>query len=157
MTKPPSNAIDTGEPMFDDYYDAAWERHSNLSTFFYEYFEKKQVVGYVTASMSKIHTEIDDNQKQNFPALLLGMLGVDQNYAREGRGTKLVMYIIGLANKLCKQVGCRMVILEVRDIQTDDNTFTEDTTLIKRYKKLGFQVANTNKTNSKMMYFDLKV
>jgi len=156
MKHSPRNTINTGISIFDDYYDNSWNEVTQLNSVFYEYYEGKSVIGYATASMSKLRTELEDG-KRYYPALLLGMLGVDSNFSRQGKATELVYYIIGLSRKLMKEVGCRLVRVDVRKVQNTDNKYIENENLTKLYKRIGFNVSDIKDKKKTVLYFDLKI
>jgi GNAT superfamily N-acetyltransferase len=93
------------------------ERQGITYLFFYE----DTIIGYVTLAMSSIKAQrIDKRYRrpvrlQFYPSLLIGRLGVDNDWREKGVGTHICEWCIGLALELSEIVGCRYVILETNE------------------------------------------
>ncbi|MFX0173444.1 MAG: GNAT family N-acetyltransferase [Candidatus Hodarchaeota archaeon] len=157
MSEPPSNTINTRDPEINEYYkEKAWIDMLNLNSLIYEYWKDEKVVGFSTASMSKLRESLE-GPPMGRPSLLLGRLGVDQAYTSQSLGEELTHYIIGLARKLKQKVGCRLVILDVEKIQDEKSgELIENEKLISNYVKLGFDKAKHQRREVTILYFDLK-
>jgi len=89
-----------------------------------------------------------------FPALLIGMLGVSQQYRRKGLGEFMVRFAVGMAEVLSDGTGCRFVTVDAD--RTDE--------AIRCYEKVGFSRAETDRQAEAggalrqrvWMYYDLK-
>ena len=150
MKAVPKSTIETIDKEINNYYNQiSWQEVQDFNTAVYEYRDHKtgNTVGFVTASMSKLFEDLED-RKTNYPAILLGRLGVDKAYKGLKYGEELVKFVIGLGWELKDKIGCRLIIL---DVDMNNNT------LIEYYKRLGFEQAVTqNKKQLLSMYFDLK-
>jgi len=93
------------------------ERQGITYLFFYEGTQ----IGYVTLGMSSIKAQRIDKRYRRpvrlrfYPSLLIGRLGVDNNWRKKGVGTHICQWCIGLALELSEIVGCRYVILETNE------------------------------------------
>lgn len=153
MKSIPTFRIETEDKDITDYYsniNRGWKDSSLLETVIYELLLNEKVIGYVTASMKSLSETLDDVEYFVHPALLLGRMGIDINFRKQGFGPKLVKFILGLAIKLKDEIGCRFVILEV-----DKNRER----LVNFYSDLGFEKAEYQPKEKKkelyVMYFDL--
>lgn len=54
---------------------------------------------------------IEDGPAKEYPALLLGNMGVEKRFRKKGLGSFICDICVGLARTLSKRVGCRYVIL----------------------------------------------
>ena len=52
---------------------------------------------------------------KSFPAVKIGRLGVDREYQHKGVGSLAVDYIVGLAFKARKYVGCRFLTVDAKN------------------------------------------
>jgi GNAT superfamily N-acetyltransferase len=114
----------------------------------YTFHYQNDFVGYVTVAMHAIEVKetrlhIVTNQK-HYPALLLGRLGVHNNYRNRGVGHSMCLWTIGYAKKLSKEVGCRFVVL----LTTPSK--------VEFYRKCGFEVCPKYERKQKvLMYFQI--
>lgn len=75
-----------------------------------------ELVGFVTISMADVRTrQMEEHgvpiRVENYPALQIGQLGVDEKIQRKGIGTKLVKWCMFKAIELSKDIGCRLLVL----------------------------------------------
>ena len=82
----------------------------------------EKVVAFLTVAMTSIFVErMKEEEKlagvpfENYPALLLGRLGVDNRFRHKQLGTKACSWCLGLARDLSKRIGCKYVVLHARD------------------------------------------
>jgi len=100
----------------------------------YLFFNKQNIVGYVTLAMSQLETKFVDETNHSkisrkfYPALLIGRLGVDNKFRDRNIGTNLCLWCLGKADDISKEIGCRLVIL-----QTQVN-------VVDFYRKSGFKI-----------------
>ncbi len=73
-----------------------------------------------------------------YPSLLIGRLGVDNNWRKKGIGSYICDWCVGLAMEFSNRLGCRYVILE---------TLEEN---FEFYKKCGFKKAKELKEDKKI-------
>jgi len=123
------------------------ERHGVTYLFYYE----ETMVGYITLAMSSISAlrleERENVSLRFYPCLLIGRLGVDNNYRHQDIGTYLTEWAIGLALELSEQIGCRYVVLEAKESKVKfyrDCGFHKGTELISDtlawlYKKISIE------------------
>jgi len=160
MGNPPSRKITTRDPAVNDFYNTrAWDDMLGLNSVVYEYWLDSHVIGFVTANMSKLRAKIDEDQPEwAYPALLLGQLGVDQNYSGKDYGVELVHYILGLAHSLKEKVGCRIVFLDVYHLEDEESgKKVENERLIRYYTDIGFDRSSVQHRKKKLttLFFDL--
>lgn len=78
----------------------------------------KEIVAFFTVSMSSIGKKnIELNDKINvtfsdYPALLLGQMGVDKKFRKRGLGQYICKYCSGLGQRLDNDVACAFIILQ---------------------------------------------
>jgi len=105
-------------------------------------------VGYVTVAMYAIEVKetrlrIVTNEKR-YPALLLGRLGVHNDYRKRNIGRSICLWTIGLATEFSKKVGCRFVIV------------LTSPEIISFYEKCGFVICPKYEKKKKvLMYFQI--
>lgn len=127
------------------------------------WLQDRELAGYISSAMSTVLIE-DSPQRgalglsavlhhpaakhaKQFPAFLIGMLGVSQQFRRRGLAFHMVQSALGSAAKLSREVGCRFV--------TVDADKTEEA--LGLYKNAGFVMVDGQKPERKTawMYFDL--
>jgi predicted GNAT family N-acyltransferase len=115
------------------------------------FYVDNELAGYVTLAMSSISIKQTRlrlgffDKKVRYPALLLGRVGVSNNFRKRNVGRCMCLWSIGLAKKLSTDVGCRFVVL-----------LTQSEHRVTFYKKCGFEVCELDsKKKEKMMYFQL--
>jgi len=105
----------------------------------------KEIVGFVTLAMGEI--EIDKSRIllpfsvpfRDFPSLLIGRLGVHNNYRKREIGKNICLWVLGFAKETSNEIGCRFIhVLTQGDI-------------IDFYEKSGFEAVNKKKKKV-MMY-----
>jgi predicted N-acetyltransferase YhbS len=81
----------------------------------YVFYYQNAIVGYVTVAMYTIEVKETKlrivTSEKRYPALLLGRLGVHNEYRGRNIGHSICLWTIGLAKELSKKVGCRFVVL----------------------------------------------
>lgn len=82
----------------------------------YVAFSDNELVGFVTISMADVRTKhMGDHGVpigiENYPALQIGQLGVNEKIQRKGIGTQLVKWCMNKAIELSKDIGCRLLVL----------------------------------------------
>ena len=107
-------------------------------------------VGYVTLAMDNIkvkHTKLPLRVKANikqYPALLLGRIGVDNLVRKRSVGRCVCLWTVGLAKILSEKVACRFIVLLTNQQKR------------KFYEKCGFEVCPGFENKSRpFMYFQL--
>lgn len=158
MKKSPRNTISTSNIEINEYYNyKSWEDVERLNCVVYELLEENKLAGFVTASMSKLRIKLDEKEELGYPALLLGYIGVDSEYKGKKYGKLLSDFVIGLANELKIQVGCRIVFLDVQKFYNEDNkNYEENSRLVNYYLRSGFEKSNVqSKKTITVLYYDL--
>lgn len=105
-------------------------------------------VGYVTVAMHAIEVKETKlrivTREKHYPALLLGRLGVHNDFRNRNVGSALCRWTIGLGNELSKRVGCKFVVLLTAQLK------------VKFYEKCGFEICpKYGKKQKVLMYFQL--
>lgn len=83
----------------------------------YLFHYKKQIVGFATLAMSQIEIKYAKRilpfptTIKHYPALLIGRLATHNEFRRKEVGKNICLWVISLARKLSKMVGCRLVIV----------------------------------------------
>jgi GNAT superfamily N-acetyltransferase len=54
---------------------------------------------------------IEGGPEKDYPAMLIGNMGVDKKFRGKGLGSFIYEFCVGLARRLSKRVGCRYVYL----------------------------------------------
>ena len=54
---------------------------------------------------------IEGGPEKDYPAMLIGNMGVDKKFRSKGLGSFIYEFCVGLARRLSKRVGCRYVYL----------------------------------------------
>jgi predicted N-acetyltransferase YhbS len=105
-------------------------------------------VGYVTVAMHAI--EVKETRlrivtsEKHYPALLLGRLGVHNDFRDRNIGSALCRWTIGFGKELSKRVGCKFVVLLTAPSK------------VKFYEKCGFEMCPKYERKQKvLMYFQL--
>jgi len=110
-----------------------FQRQKQGVTYLFSY--KGEIVGYTTIAMSAISANrLTAKHKREiyllrYPSLLIGRLGVDNNWRKKGIGGYICDWCTGLALEFSTKIGCRYVILQT----SEEN--------IEFYKKCGFKKA----------------
>jgi GNAT superfamily N-acetyltransferase len=82
---------------------------------------KKEIVGYFALSTDSIKITKGDRKKIKeiygisypyYPAIKVGRLAIDKNYKRNGIGTMIIDYVMGLVSKLRSDVGIRYLAVD---------------------------------------------
>lgn len=81
----------------------------------YLFYYNDLIVGYVTIAMGAIEVKETRlprrSREKDYPALLLGRLGVHNDYRHRNIGRSICSWTIGLANEFSKKLGCKFVVL----------------------------------------------
>jgi GNAT superfamily N-acetyltransferase len=112
------------------------------------------------ARKNKINRAIPNvKRRKNYPAVLIGRLGVSARFRNRNIGSDAVSFIKAWFEEPANKTGCRFVLV---DAYNDDST-------LKFYKKNGFvevfaseyeereflDISGTEKLNTRLLYFDL--
>ena len=114
----------------------------------YVFLNRNMPLGFVTIAMYAIEVKetrlrIVTSEKR-YPALLLGRLGVDNNYRRQDIGCCMIQWVVAFAQEQTKKMGCRFVVVLTRQSKVDF------------YKKCGFEVCpKYEKKNKVLMNFQI--
>ena len=94
--------------------------------------------------MTELDMEVYD--KKRYPALWLGRLAVHSTLRRRAVGKSMILWCIGLVQRLMEEVGCRFIVL-----------VTKGESRIRFYKECGFQECSIDlkEKDTKMMFFQL--
>ena len=78
----------------------------------------KRIIGYHTLLMTEVRQEEIPNDrpriKRGIPVILLGQLGVDVNFQKQGLGEYLLMDAQARADEISRKVGIRAMMLDAR-------------------------------------------
>jgi GNAT superfamily N-acetyltransferase len=87
----------------------------------YLFYNNSELVGYVTVAMSSISAKRIDLSDTTgihlsfYPCLLVGRLGVSNDYRKSGVGKYVLKWCVGMALDLSDTVGCRYISLETKE------------------------------------------
>ena len=113
-------------------------------------YDDSVTLGYVTLSMYSIDRKdilksqdaVGQFPYRSIPALLIGQLATNEEYERNGIGSSMAWWSIGMALNLSETVGCRLVALHPhKDV-------------IDWYKNLEFKIIN-KEDRQDIMYLDI--
>jgi ribosomal protein S18 acetylase RimI-like enzyme len=110
--------FDSGEPVLDEWlrrYAGQNRRRDTAATWVITTAEDV-VVAYASVAMTGIDrsaapTKLTKAAPDPVPALLLGRLAVDRNYANLGIGTALTAHVLATAIELNQKAACRAVVV----------------------------------------------
>lgn len=110
--------FDSGEPVLDEWlrrYAGQNRRRDTAATWVIATPEDR-VVAYASLAMTAIDRgaapgEVAKQAPDPVPALLLGRLAVDKDFAGLGVGTALVAYVLATAVELNAKAACRAVVV----------------------------------------------
>ena len=134
-----SKAVDWHVPVdfrcrivdFARYLDASsiYDRRVRMGRMYWTWYNDR-IVGYMMLAMGHVGEEgqgdLGIDTYGMIPALTIAHLATDERHERQGVGSHMVHYAIGIARKLAKDVGCRVVLA---NSELDAVGF---------YKKMGF-------------------
>jgi len=106
---------------------------------------KDRLVGFATLAMTAI--PIKEPREflsfsvpfHHFPALLIGRLAVDNEFRKRNIGRNICLWVLGFAEDLAKQVGCRFI------------TVLTESQVVEFYERCGFMAVD--KTKKKVIMF----
>lgn len=79
----------------------------------------KKIVGYHTLVMTQVRQEEIPNDRpritRGIPVILLGQIGIDQNYQGQGLGDLLLMDVQARTDEISGKVGIRALMLDARN------------------------------------------
>ncbi len=108
---------------------------------------KGKMIAYLTVAMAGISVsrmkggeKVEGVEIQNYPALLLGRLAVDNRFWGKDVGSYVCTWCLGLARKLSGIIGCRYVVLHAREA------------VVPFYIKNGFTVSDAETGPTKLLY-----
>jgi GNAT superfamily N-acetyltransferase len=115
------------------------------------FYNEDKIAGYITVAMGSIGVkmtdlEVDTYDKKRYPAVWLGRLAVHNKLRRRAVGKCMILWCIGLAQRLSEELGCRFIVL-----------VTKSESRIKFYAECGFRECpiDLKEKDMKMMYFQL--
>jgi GNAT superfamily N-acetyltransferase len=110
--------FESGEPTLDEWLRryAGQNRRRDTSATWVIATPQKRVVAYASLAMTAIDRStapraVAKQAPDPVPALLLGRLAVDKDYAGLGIGTALVAYVLATAIELNTKAACRAVVV----------------------------------------------
>ncbi|HRS42334.1 MAG TPA: GNAT family N-acetyltransferase [Candidatus Diapherotrites archaeon] len=121
-------------------------------------FYRNNLVGYVTLLCDSLRVEGELRVRlktknihyKSLPAIKIGRLAVDDNYLRQGFGTRLLELAYAYSKKVSDNYcGCRFLILDAK--RTKDKS--KDSLYF--YKKLNFHILKEREKGTTPMYLDI--
>lgn len=116
--------FDSGEPALDDWLRryAGQNRRRDIAATWVIATPDDRVVAYASLAMTAIDGSaapraVAKQAPDPVPALLLGRLAVDQEFAALGIGTALVAYVLATAIELNAKAACRAVVVAALDVR----------------------------------------
>jgi GNAT superfamily N-acetyltransferase len=114
--------FDSGEPALDDWLRryAGQNRRRDIAATWVIATPGDRVVAYASLAMTAIDRSaapraVAKQAADAVPALLLGRLAIDKEFAGFGVGTALVTYVLATAMELDMKAACRAVIVAALD------------------------------------------
>ena len=89
------------------------------------WFLDDRLVAFVTLSMSDVGRKRMRSEDQlpigveNYPAVLIGQLGVQEEYQGKGIGSQICQWCYGKAISLSEQIGCTFIVLNAEEDSID--------------------------------------
>lgn len=118
------SGFDSGEPALDEWLRryAGQNRRRDTAATWVVATPEGQVVAYASLAMTAIDRsaaprKVAKQSPDPVPALLLGRLAVDKNFAGLGVGTALVAHVLATAVELNEKAACRAVVVAALDAQ----------------------------------------
>jgi GNAT superfamily N-acetyltransferase len=145
------NGFSCKEEEIDEFIreQALGYQEQNLGVTYVFYFGSK-LIGFATLCMGNVNKRKmseDDNLSKSiasYPALLIGQLGVTNEYQRRGIGKHVCDFCFFIAIHLSQKIGCRFLIVNALDSAVDF------------YIKYGFTLApKQEKQKQKLMFLDI--
>jgi GNAT superfamily N-acetyltransferase len=154
-------AFHTYDPDLQEFLieDAYANQKIGISKTYLLCYENK-IIGYITllADTLRLEGELKEFFKnknvtyKSLPALKIGRLAIDDNYLKNGFGTKLLIFAHTLAEHTSKNLfGCRFLIV---DAKRNSNTTKNS---IHFYKKFGFQALKERIKGTLPLYLDIQL
>ena len=112
---------DNSDPMeIDSFFKNKRETyHKNNLSRIWIVRENDIPVAYFTTSMNSIEIDfltareqVSDTTTKRYPAVLIGRMGVDKKYRKNGIGKKVCNFCTGLSSFIGQKIACRYIILE---------------------------------------------
>jgi predicted N-acetyltransferase YhbS len=114
----------------------------------YVFFHQDVPMGFATIAMYAIEVKETKlgrvTSEKRYPALLLGRLGVDNNYRKRHVGLCMVQWTVARAQVMAKEIGCRFVVVLTRQSK------------VGFYKECGFEVC-PNYDNKKKVLMNFQI
>lgn len=112
------SGFNSGEPAFDDWLRrfAGQNRRRDTAATWVIATPEGQVVAYASLAMTAIDRSaapraVAKQAPDPVPAMLLGRLAVDQDFAGLGVGTTLVAHVLATAVELNEKAACRAIVV----------------------------------------------
>lgn len=111
---------------------------------------KNRLIGFVTLSMADLRKEKMEEEerlrigKENYPALQISQLAVEEKLKKQGIGTYLCDFCLAKAYEFSEKVGCRFLVLNAKR------------EAIEFYEKYGFKlIPKQEKRREPIMYLNI--
>jgi GNAT superfamily N-acetyltransferase len=143
---------DGSDPLYVNHFihhRASAYMHYNLSVIYLVKYEG-QITGFFSLSMGALEVkrmkktdklQEEASQLISYPALLLGNMGVDRKFQRQGIGKWICKYCIGFAIEFSKKIACGYVYLQSNNEKKEF------------YKKLDFVTSGKEGKNGKIWMY----
>ena len=145
------------DPEFEEYLrvSALYDQNAGMGRT-YAFMHEGRIVGYVVLAAAAVP---DREQKRlnidtygSVPALLISHLATHEQYERRRVGRNMVLWSIGYAKNLAKNIGCRIVLVGA-DPGVEE--FHEKIGFVRAAAQAGAGGPDSGNDIPNMMYFDL--
>ncbi len=156
-SKDPLEKFETDTKELKDFLvEDATNNHSIAisTTYLWFYNPDNKLVGYITLLTDSIRVHgtqlgrsfVDKGiEYKALPAIKIGRMCVDKNYASKGVGTYMMHFAMKLLLEINEKAGCRFLVLDAKT-QTNAARF---------YKKFGFDVLKQREKGTIPMFLDM--
>lgn len=110
------------------------------------FFHNEHIVGFATLAMAQIEAKLCPPSSASttikyFPALLIGRLGVHNDYRDRNIGQNICLWCLGFAQQVSKKIGCRLIV-----VLTQGET-------VNFYKRCSFSIAPRHENKLRILMY----
>ncbi|OQX94244.1 MAG: hypothetical protein B6I23_01900 [Rickettsiaceae bacterium 4572_127] len=131
-----------GEKAIDNFITSGFEEQKKINlSVCYGFFDKNTIKGFYSLTASSIVNRKNLTKKENpyptTPVILIGRLGVEKKYQKNGIGKELMQDAIKRIISVSEEVGCSLIVPHAKN-----------ESLISYYEKFGFMPSPEKKTKT---------
>ncbi len=113
---------DCGDDEINSYFERSFEEVELKNSQVYVITSDDQIIGFYAISMSSVWADIDGKTFRH-PISLIGQLGVNKPFQRQGYGSYILDVAIKKGKKVSKEIGCKGLIVETYKDDLVDSFF----------------------------------